>query len=151
MPSVKRKCEKREVMETKLKHPELVQGMVSRYSYDAVDVPAEGGKEAGGAGADVRKLIVALEQTDHKGVAAHWIFGRDHHPRYGWGYRGPQSFSTLTLIREASRSSGLNIEQLPRIIAHRGKEETDEREIFSAHEHYSTRITGGWRHANDAL
>jgi len=57
----------------------------SGYSYDAVYILADAIKRAGGTEADA--LIAALEKTDHKGVAARWVFGQDHHARYGQGYR----------------------------------------------------------------
>lgn len=58
----------------------------SAYSYDAVYILADALKRAGGA-ADADKLVAALEATDHPGVMARWTFGKDHHGRYGLGYR----------------------------------------------------------------
>lgn len=58
----------------------------SAYSYDAVYILADALKRAGG-GSDADKLVSALEATDHPGVMARWIFEKDHHGRYGPGYR----------------------------------------------------------------
>lgn len=58
----------------------------SAYSYDAVYILADALKRAGG-GRDADKLVSALEATDHPGVMARWIFEKDHHGRYGPGYR----------------------------------------------------------------
>jgi branched-chain amino acid transport system substrate-binding protein len=57
----------------------------SAYSYDAVHILAEALRRAGRTDADA--LTAALEQTDHRGAAARWVFGADHHSRYGQGYR----------------------------------------------------------------
>ncbi len=75
----------------------------SGYSYDAVFILAEAIKRA--QSTDSEKLVSALEQTDHKGVVARWVFGKDHHPLYGEGYRqipmmqymepGPRGFKVI--------------------------------------------------------
>ncbi len=57
----------------------------SGYSYDAVYILKEALERGGSAEPDA--LVSALEQTDHLGVAARWVFGKDHHPLYGPGYR----------------------------------------------------------------
>ena len=57
----------------------------SGYSYDAVQILAAAITRAGRTNAPA--LITALEKTDHAGVAAHWQFGPDHHPKYGKGSR----------------------------------------------------------------
>jgi len=57
----------------------------SGYSYDATYILAEALKRAGSADGD--SLISALEGTDYTGVNARWVFGPDHHPVYGPGYR----------------------------------------------------------------
>jgi branched-chain amino acid transport system substrate-binding protein len=57
----------------------------SAYSYDAVYILAEALKRAGGGEAD--KLVAALEATDHPGVVARWVFNKDHHAKYGPGFR----------------------------------------------------------------
>jgi branched-chain amino acid transport system substrate-binding protein len=57
----------------------------SGYSYDATYILAAALESAGST--EVDTLISALEKTDHTGVVARWVFGPDHHPRYGPGYR----------------------------------------------------------------
>ena len=57
----------------------------SAYSYDAVYILAEAIQRAGATDADA--LVKALEATDHTGSVSRWVFGEDHHPRYGEGYR----------------------------------------------------------------
>jgi len=58
----------------------------SAYSYDAVYILADALKRAGGE-RDADKLVAALEATDYPGVMARWVFNKDHHSRYGPGYR----------------------------------------------------------------
>ncbi|HEV2844164.1 MAG TPA: hypothetical protein VG477_04895, partial [Thermoanaerobaculia bacterium] len=38
-------------------------------------------------GADATQLVSALEATDHLGVVARWAFNKDHHAKYGTGFR----------------------------------------------------------------
>ncbi len=56
----------------------------SGYSYDAVFILKQALERKEGTEED---LAASLEQTDYLGVAGRWIFGADHHPRYGVGYR----------------------------------------------------------------
>lgn len=75
----------------------------SGYSYDATYILAAALERAGAT--DAESLISALEQTDHVGVSARWVFGPDHHPLYGAGYRlipimqyqepGPRGFKVV--------------------------------------------------------
>jgi branched-chain amino acid transport system substrate-binding protein len=58
----------------------------SAYSYDAVYILADALKRARGR-SDAEKLVSALEATDHAGVMGRWMFEKDHHGRYGRGYR----------------------------------------------------------------
>lgn len=57
----------------------------SAYSYDAVYILKAALERTGGAGGD--SLVTALERTRTDGVVGRWEFGRDHHPRFGPGYR----------------------------------------------------------------
>jgi branched-chain amino acid transport system substrate-binding protein len=57
----------------------------SGYSYDAVYILADALKRA--EGGDAAKLVSALEATDHLGVVARWVFNKDHHAKYGPGFR----------------------------------------------------------------
>lgn len=57
----------------------------SAYSYDAVYILKAALERTGEAGGEA--LVAALEQTRIDGVVGRWEFGRDHHPRYGPGYR----------------------------------------------------------------
>ncbi len=57
----------------------------SGYSYDAVFILRDAIERAGTT--EPTALIAALEQTDHAGVAARWVFEANHHARYGPGYR----------------------------------------------------------------
>ena len=57
----------------------------SAYSYDAVYILKQALERTGGAGGDT--LVAALERTRTDGVVGRWEFGRDHHPRYGAGFR----------------------------------------------------------------
>jgi branched-chain amino acid transport system substrate-binding protein len=67
--------------ETRYGDPEYTSG----YSYDAVHILKEALVRSGSTEPDA--LVAALEQTDYLGVAARWAFEKDHHPRYGPGYR----------------------------------------------------------------
>ncbi len=58
----------------------------SGYSYDAIYILANALRGAG-AGSDAEKLVSALEATDYLGVAARWAFEKNHHSKYGKGYR----------------------------------------------------------------
>jgi branched-chain amino acid transport system substrate-binding protein len=57
----------------------------SAYSYDAVYILVDALRRANTTHPE--DLIPALESTDYKGVVAHWVFGPDHHSRYGEGDR----------------------------------------------------------------
>jgi branched-chain amino acid transport system substrate-binding protein len=57
----------------------------SGYTYDALHIIKEAIERAGSTEPD--KLVAALEATDHDGVSARWVFGKDHNSKFGPGYR----------------------------------------------------------------
>ncbi len=75
----------------------------SAYSSDAVHILADAIRRAGSTEAEA--LITALEQTDHLGAVARWVFEANHHSRFGPGYReipimqyvepGPRGFKMI--------------------------------------------------------
>jgi len=57
----------------------------SGYTYDALHILKAAIESAGSTDPD--KLVAALEATDHPGVSARWVFGKDHNSKFGPGYR----------------------------------------------------------------
>ena len=90
----------------------------SAYTYDAVYILADAIRRAGSTAPE--KLVAALEQTDHEGAAARWAFDKDHHSKYGPGYRqipimqyqepGPRGFKVIW-PKDRAASSFVKIER----------------------------------------
>ncbi len=57
----------------------------SGYTYDALHILKAAIERSDSTAPD--DLVAALEATDHLGVAARWVFGRDHNSKFGPGFR----------------------------------------------------------------
>ena len=57
----------------------------SGYTYDALHILKAAIERADSTAPD--DLVAALEATDHLGVAARWVFDRDHNSKFGPGFR----------------------------------------------------------------